>query len=154
MKTISVPRSVTKITRRNGVTVEFTSDVDLVKYSIEELSRAALRDTGKFLRAKQIQEAKKMPGMKKNRRVSRAFQYWVRKRETDLITGSKHDTWYGVDQELGTNKNPRRNIVTKSAKENISTIRQIQGQYLSAINDKNKALGLISEKEYSSEDDN
>ncbi len=150
---MAIPKSVTKVTRKNGVHIEFTDNVDRVKYTMEELSRGALRDTGKFLRAKQLAEAKKMPGMKKNRRTSKAFQYWVRKQETDLITGSKHNTWYGVDQELGTNKNPKRAIVSDSVKKNIPEIREIHGKYISAIEDEPKALSMIDEKEYKSEDD-
>lgn len=153
MKIISVPRSVTKVTRRNGVTVEFTDNVDRVQYTLQELSRAALRDTGKYIRAEQLKEAKKMPGMKKNRRAGGAFQYWVRKQETDLITGSKHGTWYGEQQELGDKNQPKRGIISSSVKDNIPTIRNIQGQYLSYIEDENKALSVINEEEYTAEDD-
>jgi len=37
--------------------------------------------------------------------------------------------------------------------ENIDEIRKIEGQYLSAIEDENKALALIDEKEYVPEGD-
>ena len=46
---MSAPKSVTKI-NKNGVT--YTSNVDAAQYYIHELSRAALRDVGKFVRTK------------------------------------------------------------------------------------------------------
>ena len=45
---MSVPKSVVKV-KKNGV--EYTSNVDVASYYIHELSRAALRDVGKFVRA-------------------------------------------------------------------------------------------------------
>src|SRR5690625_1855258 len=144
---MAVPKSVTKITKDG---VEFTSNVDRANYTIEELTRAALRDTAKFVRRKMNDEVRKLPGMRRSRRPYRSNQYWVRKRETDLQIGFKHNTWYGVDQELGTNNQPARNILRNSVYNNINQIRLIQGQYLSAIEDENKAKVLINEGEYTS----
>src|SRR5690625_4464599 len=102
-------------------------------------------------------EARKLPGMRRrrrryrsrqrSRRPYRSNQYWVRRRETDVQSGCKHDTWYGVEQELGTNNQPARNILRNAVYNNIDEIRRIQGQYLSAIEDENRAIGLISEEE-------
>lgn len=142
---MAVPKSVTKITREG---VEFTDNVDRVNYTIEELSRAALRDTAKFVRRKMNDEVRKLRGMRRSRRPYRSNQYWVRRRETDLQIGFKHSTWYGVEQELGTNGQPARNILRNSVYNNINQIRVIQGQYLSAIEAENRALGLIDENEY------
>lgn len=135
---------------KNGV--EFTSKVDRAQYTIDELSRAALLDTGKLVRKKIIPKAKQMRGMRRARRPYRAFQYWVRRREKDLIIGSKHDTWYGVEQEKGSNRQPRRDIIRGTVMENLNDIRRAQGQYLSAIEDENKALGLIRPEEDGSDD--
>lgn len=52
-------------------------------------------------------------------------------------------TWYGADSELGTKNQPARNILRSTVWENIDEIQRIQGQYLSAIQDENKALSLI-----------
>src|SRR5690606_3069655 len=139
-----MPKSVTKI-KRDGV--EFISSVDRAQYTITELSRAALKDTARFLRRRMIDKLKRLRGMRRARRPYRSTQYWVRRRETDLLIGIKHDTWYGVDQELGTRNQPKRSIVRDTTFENIDTIRLIQGQYLSAIEDENRALGLIDEAE-------
>ena len=43
---MALPKSVTKIKKGN---VEFISNVDRVNYTLNELTRAALRDVGKFL---------------------------------------------------------------------------------------------------------
>lgn len=139
-----MPRSVTRV-RRDGV--EFTSNVDRAKFTIQELSRAALKDVAKLIRRRMLDKARKMPGMKRGKRVPNAFQYWVRRRETDLQVGIKHDTWYGAEQELGTNKQPKRSILRDTVYENIDQIRIIQGKYLSAVEDENRAMGLIDEEE-------
>lgn len=146
---MAMPKSVTKITREG---VEFTSNVDRAQYTIQELSRRALGDTARFIRRQMNNEVRKLPGMRRSRRPYRSNQYWVRRRETDLQIGFKHDTWYGVEQELGTNNQPARNILRNSVYDNIDTIRRIQGQYLSAVEDDNRARGLIDESEIVSPD--
>jgi len=140
-----LPKSVTKVSR-DGVT--FISNVDRAKYTIQELQRAALRDTAKFIRKRIIEKLKLLPGMKKNRRIYKSSQYWVRKIESDLLIGFKHDSWYGALQELGSKGQPKRDILRGTVMENIDQIRIIQGQYLSAIENENRALGLINEEEY------
>lgn len=145
-----MPKSVTKV-KKDGI--EFVSSVDRIQYTIEELSRAALRDVAKLVRKRMVQKLKKLPGMKRSKRVYKSTQYWVRKRETDLQIGFKHDTWYGVHQELGDRNQPARHILRGTVMENIDEIRNIEGQYLSAIEDENKALALIDEKEYVPEGD-
>ncbi len=133
--------------------VEYISRVDRSKYLIAELTRAALKDVGKFVRRKQLDEARKLRGMRRGKRIPHAFQYWVRKRDLDLWTGIKHNTWYGVEQELGSHNQPKRELVKKSVMSNIDEIRRIEGQYLSAIEDENRALGLISKEEYKPKED-
>lgn len=145
-----LPKSVVKI-KKNGV--EYTSSVDRVQYTLEELSRAALRDVAKLARKRILEKLKKLPGMKRAKRPYKSTQYWVRKKDCDLQIGFKHDTWYGVLQELGDKNQPARHILRGTALENIDEIRRIEGQYLSAIEDENRALGLIDEKEYESEED-
>lgn len=147
---MALPKSVTKISRDGNVT--FTSNVDRINYTIEELSRAALRDTAKYVRKIMVTQLKTLPGMKRSRRIYRSTQYWVRRRETDLQIGFKHDSWYGARSELGTHGQPARNILRDAVYQNIDQIRVIQGKYLSAIEDENRALGLISEEEYKSPD--
>jgi hypothetical protein len=132
--------------KKNGV--EYVSKVDQAQYLITELIRAALRDAGNLIRRRAMEHIRALPGMKsfKNKRPPNAFQYWNRKREGDLVVGIKHDTWYGVDQELGTRNQPKRSVLRDTVFNNIDEIRRIQGQYLSTIADENKALGLIDEE--------
>ena len=131
---------VVKITKDN---VEYISRVDRTQYLISELIRAALRDVGRFLRRRMLDKARKLPGMRRGPRPRNAFQYWVRRRDQDLWIGIKHNTWYGVQQELGSSNQPKRSIVRDTTFDNIDEIRRIEGQYLSAVEDENKALGLI-----------
>ena len=140
-----LPRSNMRINRQG---VQYTSNIDRASYTLKELSRAALRDVARMLKYKIRQEFNKLPGMKKqNKRFKSAYQHWLRKNEGDLQLGIKHNTWYGVDQELGTKNQPKRDILRSVVMNNLDEIRRIQGQYLSAIEDENRALGLINEGE-------
>ena len=137
---MSLPKSVVKI-KKDGV--EFTSGVDRVSYTIRELTRAALRDVGKLVCKRTRQKIKRRTG-----RLSKNIQYWVRKKEGDLLVGFKPGGFYGGFQELGTEKQPKVGALSNAVKENINTIRDIEGRYLSAIEDEQKALRLIEEGEY------
>lgn len=151
-----VPKSVVKFSK-DGVT--YTSNVDFASYSIVELTRAALRDVGKYLTRMSNQKAQKLPGLKKSRRVrgsTSTFRYnvpWAKKGLPHLEVGVTHGTWYGVEQEMGTHRQPKREILKKSAYENLATIVEIESQYLTALKDEAKALRLIKEKEYSGGED-
>lgn len=153
---MSVPKSVVRF-RKGGV--EYTSSVDRASYTILELTRAALRDAGKFIVRKANTEAMKLQGLKKSRRVrgrSSTFLYnvpWAKTGLPHLEVGVKHGTWYGEQQELGTSKQPKRSILRNAAHDNIAQIIEIESQYLSALEDEAKALRLISEEEYSGGED-
>lgn len=145
---MGVPKSVTKI-KKNGV--EYTSNVDRCNYTIKELSRAAMRDVGKFLTRRFNEEAQKFRGMKRNPRVrgkNSTFQFWARKQECDLQVGTKQETWYGYKQELGTSGMPKIGIMRKTTYDNVQKIVEIESQYLSALEDEAKALSMINEDEY------
>lgn len=143
-----MPRSVTRVDRNGGVT--FTSNVDAINFTIQELSRAALRDTAKFIRKKLIIELKQLPGMKRNKRIYRGTQYWNRSRETDLQIGFAHDAWYSSRSELGTHGSPARGILRSTVFQNIDEIRKIQSQYLSGLSAENPSLSGTSEEDYTS----
>lgn len=149
---MSVPKSVVRF-RKGGV--EYTSSVDRASYTILELTRAALRDVGKYLARTANTGAMKLPGLKKSRRVrgrTSTFLYnvpWAKSGLPHLEVGVTHDTWYGADQELGTSSQPKRQILRNAAHQNIAKIVEIESKYLSAMEDEATALRLISEKEYS-----
>lgn len=135
---MAVPSSV-KI-KKNGV--EFENNCDRASYTIEELTRAALKDVGKFVCKRTRQKIKRRTG-----RLAKNTQYWVRKQEQDLQVGFKKSGWYGGYQELGTNKQPKIGALYNTVAENIDNIRNIEAQYLSAVEDEQRALGLINEDE-------
>jgi hypothetical protein len=147
-----MPRSVTRI-NRNGVV--YTSNVDRAQYTLRELTRAALRDIGKFVSFKARTLVRSIAGkaLRRSNRPKNAFQYWNRKRETDLVVGIKHDTWYGVDQELGINGQPKRDILRQTVLNNIDTIIQIQAKYLEHIENELEAQRLIDENAEVADDD-
>ena len=152
---MSVPKSVVRFRTKQGkTTIEYTSSVDRASYTILELTRAALRDVGKFIVRTANSGAMKLPGLKKSRRVrgrSSTFLYnvpWAKSGLPHLEVGVTHDTWYGVEQELGTSNQPKRQILKKSAQDNVAKIIEIESQYLSALESEAKALSLISEQEY------
>ena len=82
------------------------------------------------------------------------MQYWVRSKQQnpDLQIGYKKAGFYGGFFETGTSSVPKIAPFYSTVAENIDEIRKIEGQYLSAIEDENKALGLIDEDEEVSDD--
>ena len=148
---MSVPKSVVRF-RKDGI--EYTSNVDFACYTIVELSRAAMRDVGKYIARTANSQAMKLKGLKKSRRVrgnTSTFKYqvpWATSGLPHLEVGVKHATSYGTEQELGSSKMPKHGILRNSAHDNIATIIEIESKYLSALEDEARALSLIDEGEY------
>lgn len=149
---MSVPKSVIKFDK-NGLT--YTSNVNAAMYTIQELTRAALRDVGKFVtrefKRRYYDHFQKISG-----KAGRACQYWVRTRQDpiELQVGIKGGLrgFYSRFQETGTDKQEKLAFLTKSVEENVATIREIESKYLSAIDTGNYD---INEEEYegSADDD-
>lgn len=139
-----VPKSVTKI--KNGK-VEFISNVDRVTYTLEELTRAALRDVGKFL-CNRFRSGYYGIFRRKKGNVGRYTQYWVRRKECDLQIGLKPNAFYGGFQEFGSSKTKRLGLLQKVVNENIAEIVKIESQYLSSLENEAEALAKIKEEEY------
>ena len=145
-----LPKSVVKIKRKG---VEFVSNVNRAEYTLTELTRAALRDIGRFLTYKIIVKVNALAGggLRQTKLAKAAFQYWNRRRSVDLIIGikegkkGKKTTWYGAQQELGTEGQPKRDILRKTVFENLQLIREIQAQYLKHIEDELQAERHIDE---------
>ena len=136
-----LPKSV-RFTK-NGV--EYLSNCDRIQYTISELTRAALRDTGKFICRETRRKIKRRTG-----RLAKNTQYWVRSKSGDLQVGFKPGGFYGLYQEIGTVKQPKVAALSESAQGNISTIQKIQQQYLSAVGSES-GENMINEGEYSGE---
>ena len=134
-----MPKSVVKF-KKSGV--EFTSNVDRVNYTIQELIRSALKDVGKYIARETRKKIRRRTG-----RVAKNIQYWVRKKETDLQVGFKPRGFYGGFQELGTKKQSKIGALYNSVAESIPMIVKIESQYLSALEDEARALSLIEEAE-------
>ena len=149
---MSSPKSVIRFSK-NGIT--YISKVDFACYSIVELTRAAMRDVGKYVTRTANSQAMKLKGLKKSRRVrgsTSTFRWkvpWAKSGLPHLEVGVTHNTWYGVEQELGSSKQPKRSILRNSVHDNIATIVSIEAQYLSALNSEAAALRKIEEREMS-----
>lgn len=149
---MSAPKSVVKISKE-GVT--YTSDIDAAEYYLFELTRAALRDVGKFLRnefkrsfyshfKKHTGKAGKVTSVKvwsaKNTKYPRL--------QIGLKTG-KVDGFYAYFQEFGTSKTPRLGLLSNAAKDNIAQIVEIESKYLSGLSGEAAALAaMIDEADY------
>lgn len=149
---MSVPKSVTKV-NKNGVT--YTSNVDACQYYIHELSRAALRDVGKFVRTK-WKEVYYSVFTKHSGDGGKATSYKVIASKSTIyprvevgLQSGKVDGFYAYFQEFGTSKQPRLGLLEGLVEDNVPTIVEIESKYLSALEDEAKALSLIDESEYS-----
>lgn len=159
---MAMPKSVTKI-NKGGVT--FESSIDKAEYTLAELSRAALRDTARLLRYKVKENIPVVTGT-----LKRNVGTWVRRRSDSptpfLQVGVyNHATskkkgltpaYHAHLAEFGTVRskavNQGRGFLRPSTYDNINEIRKIQAQYLSAIENENKALGLMDESEEIADD--
>lgn len=146
-----LPKSVTKISK-NGV--EFVSSVDRANYLITELTRAAMKDVAKYvLRIVRANVRAISSQTKKMRYAGMRYQYWVRKKECDLQLGIENtkfgaeSAWWADQSELGTGNQPKRGFLRSAVYDNIATIRQIESQYLSAIEDEAGAEAMVDEEE-------
>lgn len=133
--------------KRGGV--ELTNSCDRANYYIEELTRAALKDVGKFVCREARKGIHRITG-----RAAKNTQYWVRKKEQDCLVGFKTAGWYGSYQELGTSKTPKVGALRTAVDSNIDMIQKIEAQYLSAIEDELHAQSMINEEEELGEDEN
>lgn len=146
---MAIPKSVTKISKDGNVT--YTSNVDRVQYTIQELTRGALRDVGKFL-AKQYRIQFYARHKKLGGRVGKGTSYWVRKKDGDLQIGigRKGVGFYGGFFEIGSSEKniPKESILRNVVYENIDKIVEIESQYLSELEKDEPSLEGLSEEEY------
>lgn len=151
---MSAPKSVVKV--KNG-NVEYTSNVDAAQYYIFELSRAALRDVGKFVKAK-WKEALYEHLDRKTGNAGKATTYSVvsgkNTKYPRVEIGLKTKTvkgFYSYFQEFGSSQTPKLGLLSNAVEDNIPTIIEIESKYLSGLESEAQALSMISEEEYEDE---
>lgn len=153
---MAIPKSVVKM-NKNGI--QYTSSVDKCQYLIHELTRAALRDVGKFI-ARKFRESYYSHFQRQSGKAGKATKYkvWASEKTTaprvqiGLKTGQV-DGFYAYFQEFGSSRTPRLGLLKKAAQENVAEIIKIESQYLSGLEDEAKALALISEQDYEGDGD-
>lgn len=144
---MSAPKSVVKVKKKG---VEYTSNVDAAEYYIFELSRAALRDVGKFVKAKwrenYYSHFKKHSG-DAGKAVSSVVLSGKKTQYPRVEIGLKQgkiDGFYAYFQEFGTSRTPKLGILTETVEGNIAQIVEIESKYLSGLESEAQALALIS----------
>lgn len=152
---MSAPKSVVKV-KKNGV--EYTSNIDAAQYYIHELTRGALRDVGKFLKAEfrkayysHFKRHTGDGGKAVSVRVVSSKSTTAPRVEVGLKTG-KVDGFYAFFQEFGSSNTPKLGLLTNAAESNIAEIVKIESKYLSGLESEAEALALIDESEYEDED--
>ena len=154
---MSVPPKQTKISYKKGKTsVTYESNLDATQYCIHELTRAALKDVGKYVVTK-FREAYYQHFKKHGKGYGgKAAGYSVIASKSTTAPrvqiGLRKKTragFYAFFQEFGTHdgKVPRLGLLTKAVKENVATIVKIESQYLSGLTGEARRLeNMIDEK--------
>ena len=155
------PKSQTKVLVKNGKTeVSYESNLDACQYYIYELTRAALRDVGKFV-TKLFRTAYYQHFTKRTGDAGKATKYKVisgaktvyPRVQIGLKTGQV-EGFYAYFQEMGTSKTQRLGLLTHAVEDNVSEIIKIESQYLSGLSDEAAALdSLINENDYEGDAD-
>ena len=156
------PKSQTKVLVKEGKTeVTYETNFDACEYYIYELSRAALRDVGKFVtklfRTEYYSHFNKITG-----NAGKATKYKVISSATTtaprvqigLKTGQV-EGFYAYFQEFGTSNGiPRLGLLTKCVQENVAEIIKIESQYLSGLSDEAAQLeSQVNEADYDGDGD-
>lgn len=153
---MAAPKSQVKISYKKGKTeVTYESNLDATQYYIFELSRAALRDVGKFV-VKKFTEAYYQHFKKHQGRGSKGTKYnvWAGKNTKYprvQIGLANMRGFYGYFQEFGVADRsiPRLGLLTHAVQDNIAEIVKIESQYLSGLSGEAQRLNSkISETEY------
>lgn len=133
--------------------VTYTSNVDAAQYYLFELSRAALRDVGKFLSGK-FRDSFDSVFERRSGQGRSAVKYKVhsgkKTKYPRVQVGVKQGQkgFYGLSEEFGNSKTPRYGLLTKATEGNIAEIIKIESQYLSNLSDEAERLErLINEQE-------
>lgn len=159
---MATPKAQTKIKYKKGKTeITYESNLDATEYYLYELTRAALRDVGKFL-CNKFKEGyyahfKRITG--KGGRVTKYKVFSGAKTTAPRVQiGLPHahknfevEGFYAYFQEFGARGGavPRLGLLTKAAEENVAEIIKIESQYLSGLSGEAARLeALVNESDY------
>lgn len=149
--------SVVKIKKGN---VEYTGKVDIAQYTIRELTRRALLDVGRYVTYNVRKNLRSIFPFTKSHRASERYQYWVLKKENQLLLGVENlkkgakTAWWADQLEMdsflrpgggvsqGSAHSPRRHLLENFVKSHIDKIVEIESQYLQTINNESAAVAL------------
>lgn len=153
---MSAPKSVVKI-NKDGI--KYESFEAQTEYYLFELSRAALRDVGKFIKAKWIEAFyNKFNVQTKDSKKATQYNVWSNAKtkypRVDIgLRPKKGKGFYSYFQEFGSSKTPKEGILNKVVQDNIAEIVKIESQYLSGLSEEASRLeALINEGDYESND--
>lgn len=157
------PKSQTKVIAKDGKTeVKYESNLDASQYYIYELSRAALRDVGKFI-SKVFRTAYYSHFKKQSGDAGKATKYKVISGKSTIyprvqigLKTGQAPGFYAYFQEFGTSDGrvPRLNLLTKAVKENKAEIVKIESTYLDGLNgEAEKLQALVNEQDYEGDAD-
>ena len=150
---MSAPPKQTKISYKKGKTeITYESNLDASQYYLYELTRAGLRDVGKFVCTK-FKEMFYNTFKKHRGRGGKACRFAVisGKRTTAPrvqvgLREGKMDGFYAFYQELGSSHVPKKGILTNVVQSNVAEIVKIESQYLSGLSEEASRLdSLINE---------
>lgn len=155
------PKATKIVTKQGKTEVVYESNLDVCQYYIFELTRAALRDVGKFV-SKKFKEAYYSHFAKHTGNAGRTTKYrvWSNKNTTAPrvqigLKPPKGRGFYAYFQEFGTSDGiPKLGLLTKTVRENTSEIVKIESQYLTGLSDEAERLAsLVDEDEYEGDAD-
>lgn len=157
---MSAPKSVIKF-KKSGIVYE--SNIDWCEYTLRELCRAALRDVGRYVRKgfrTEFYKTFKRHTGNAPKAVSQVVYSSENTRSPRIDIGLPHayrgnpvKGFYSFFQEVGTSKQKKLAILTNFVGSHVNEIREIEGTYLSAIEDKLKAERLINEQQTEESDE-
>ena len=105
----------------------YISKVDKAKAKIQDKPDRVYNIIGQFLASEVRRKARKKTG-----RLKKSIQYWARKREKDLLIGSK--SFYAPAWELGNSQMSAEPFLLPTVEENIDTITTLTKQVYSELN--------------------
>lgn len=156
---MAVP-SVMKIKKGN---VEFTGKADLAKYTIEQLTRRAMMDVGRYMIYLTRTNVKKAFPFVKAKKNANRYQYWVPKKENCCVLGIENrkrgavtawwadqleqDSFVGQKSARKSASSPRRHIMERTVKSSLNKIVEIESQYLRKIGSESAAVALAQATE-------